>query len=127
MDKANGQINLLVEEFIEQSSVTLYLPEELQCIIDAEDLTSQLLRLKGNKSRATFVLIVPPDKSIALILTEERIILYDSHKHQQHGALIAYSNFEHINIFSIYIEKMVDKYFKSCLPKSNLIYLEMMY
>ena len=117
----------MVEEFIEQSSVPLYLPEEMQCMINAEDLTSHFLRLKGHNSAAPFVLLVPPDKSIALLITEEHILLYDSHKHQQHEALLSYSNLEHINIFSIYIEKMVDKYFKSSLLQSNLIHLEMVY
>ena len=112
----------MVEEFIEQSSVPLYLPEEMQCIMNVEDLTSQCLRLKGHKATATF--IVPPEKGTALIITEGHIILYDSHKHQEHGALIAYSNLEHINILSIYIEKVVVKYFKSSLLQSNLIHLE---
>ena len=115
----------MVEEFIEQSSIPAYMPDEMKCIINADDLEANQIKIKGNKSNGRFVLIVPPDKSMALIMTEDKLILYDSHPHMSHGALISYYNKEQIDIFCNYIEKMVQKYFNSCLLQSNLIHIEM--
>ena len=48
-------------------------------------------------------LIVPPDKSMALVMTEDEIIVYNGHKHMSHGALISYCNIEQFGIFCHYI------------------------
>ena len=114
----------MVEEFIHQTSLPVYMPEDMQCILNANDLAANLIELKDNKPKATFVLIVPPDKSLAIVIDDDMILIYDSHQHLPYGALISYCDTNVLDTFCQYIERMVATYYNSCLLQSNLIHIE---
>ena len=46
LDKPSGQIDFMVEEFTRQNSLPVYVPEEMQCVLDASDLTANITSLK---------------------------------------------------------------------------------
>ena len=117
----------MVGECIQQSSLPVYnMLEEMKCILDANDLAANIVMRKGNKAKATFVLLVSPDKSLAIIVEEAILLLYDSHQHLPHGALISCCDKILLDTFCHYMERIVEKYFNSCLLESNLIHLQMM-
>ena len=45
LDKPNGQVILMVEDFIQQTSLPVYMPEEMQCILNANDLAADMIEL----------------------------------------------------------------------------------
>ena len=49
LDKPSGQVSFTVEGFIQQTSLPVYVPEEMQCILKANDLAANIIKLKGNK------------------------------------------------------------------------------
>ncbi len=96
MNKPGGQVNFMVEEFIQQSDLPLYTPNDVIYVINADHLSAALHMIKGSKPIANCVLIVPPDKSIALTMVGTRIAAFDSHPHTAYGALTALADTQNI-------------------------------
>ena len=58
-------------------------------IINADHLATSLSDIKQQRVRATCVLIVPTNVSIAISILDEKIIAYDSHRLSAFGDLTA--------------------------------------
>ena len=116
----------MVEEFLPQSDLPVYLPRGMEVIINADHLATLLSDIKQQRERASCVLIVPPNISIAISMLHEKIIAYDSHRHSAFGVMIAYSEERNMQEFCRYLEVMIKKHFNSTLLQSNLIYVELL-
>ena len=68
----------------------------------AEDIKETLCQLLQCKGRQAGVLIFPPDRAVALLVTNKRIAIVDSHEHGIYGGMIAVS--EEIQEFIAYLQ-----------------------
>ena len=116
--------NLMVEDVIEQSDVEIFMPRPMIPIIDADQLASSLISLSELSPVVTCVLIVRPDKSMALCIVRGNIWVFDSHRHLEKGALIAFASAKYIHEFCRYLALICEQYFGSGVNGSNLINLE---
>ena len=124
IDPSADTPNLMVEDVIEQSDVEVYMPQPMIPIVDADQLASSLITLSKLSPIVTCVLIVSPDKAMALCIVRGSIWVFDSHRHLERGALIAFASKIYIHEFCQYLTLVCAKYFGSGVNGSNLIHLE---
>ena len=105
-----GQVNLDVSEAIATRSdqFSLMITEDIG-IFSTEFLQSKTQEIVQISEDTCTILIVPPDKSILICFdhTERIMALFESHKHQGYGGLIAVGCYDDIRGFIMYIENMV--------------------
>lgn len=124
IDPSADTPNLMVKDVIEQSDVEVYLPQPMIAILDADQLASRLITLSKLSQIVTCVLIVSPDKAMALCIVRGSIWAFDSHRHLERGALIAFAGVRYIHEFCHYLALVCERYFGSGVNGSNLIHLE---
>ena len=84
--------NLYVEEGIEFSGITLEIVSDMP-FFDYTNMSGHILKdageLLGQQCiNLTYVLILPPDKAMAVLVGDDEIAVFDSHRHGPSGALI---------------------------------------
>ena len=125
LELPDGQPNFAVEEFLQQASLPIYLPNGMQPIVDADDLASKLICYYSGRINTNCVLIMYPNISIALSILYGKVYIYNSHCHGSNGALIAGSSIERLHELCVYLEKMPTHYFGVQLNGCNLIRVDM--
>ena len=122
----DGQPNLSVEEVLQYSNKDLFLhmPQSYVGIFDVKALEEELLILKTNRESFACVLNLPPDKSIAICYSEERIIFLDSHQHGNRGAVVAFAAEKNIKELCIYLDGFFKRNYHMGIYMSNLKLLE---
>lgn len=120
MDVPNHKQSLTVEDFLAKANLPINLPRGIINIIDANHLASNLLAVSTDRAISNFVLIVHPDTSVAITMLHNKVVIYDSHQHAQHGALVAYTGIKHLHEFCSYLNRIFTQYFSSSIKCSNL-------
>ena len=71
------------------------------------------------------VLIVPPDKSMAIIQDNENVCLFDSHSHNGKGGLIMTGKVRNLELFCWMVEDILKRDWNTSLTFSNLSTLKL--
>lgn len=53
-------------------------------------------------------------------MLHNKVVIYDSHQHAQHDALVAYTGIKHLHEFCSYLNRIFTQYFSSSIKGSNL-------
>ena len=124
LPKIDGNQNMYVEDIIQHGHLDLYMSEPWKAVMDLHDLLGQIERLSSQKRKVAMVLIINPDKAMAIIIKNENIYLFDSHFHHMKGAVIACAPVACLEEFCTFIEIFLKKYFNASTKGSNLLPLE---
>ena len=103
----HNQPNLSVEEVIQHSNkdLQLYMPKSFQGITDANALANELFSLAKKYPKYAGVLNIPPDKSVALCMSQGMLCFLDSHRHHNCGAVIAFADQSKVFEMCHYLEQ----------------------
>ena len=122
-----GQVNLDVIEAIATRSdqFSLMITEDIG-IFSTESLQSKMQKIVQISEDTCTILIVPPDKSILICFdhTQRIMALFETHKHQGNGDLIAVRCYDDIRRFIMYIEHMVARDWQTRIPGTNMTVLK---
>ena len=122
-----SQVNLDVREAIATRSdqFSLMITEDIG-IFSTEFLQSKMQEIVQISEDTCTILIVPPDKSILICFdhTKRIMALFESHKHQGYGGLIAVGCYDDIRRFIMYIEHMVARDWQTRIPGTNMTVLK---
>ena len=122
-----SQVNLDVREAIATRSdqFSLMITEDIG-IFSTEFLQSKMQEIVQISEDTCTILIVPPDKSILICFdhTQRIMALFESHKHQGYGGLIAVGCYDDIRRFIMYIEHMVARDWQTRIPGTNMTVLK---
>ena len=114
-----GQVNLDVREAIGTWSdqFSLMITDDIG-IFSTEFLQSKMQEIVQISEDTCTILIVPPDKSILICFdhTQRIMALFESHKHQGYGGLIAVGCYNDISRFIMYIEHTVVRDWQTRIP-----------
>ena len=119
------QPNLDVRQLLQQNDQHF---RKLKIIADmgffsVQDLEDYLTQYHQLHPKFAAVLIVPPDKTMVLCFSQEGICLFESHKHGQHGAVVASSTSGNISNFVRYLQTMVIRDWQTQLQGANVAIL----
>ena len=122
-----GQVNLDVRVAIATRSdqFSLMITEDIG-IFSTEFLQSKMQEIVQISEGTCTILIVPPDKSILICFdhTQRIMALFESHKHQGYGGLIAVGCYDDTRRFIMYIENMVARDWQTRIPGTNMTVLK---
>ena len=124
VNSSDDSPNLMVEEVLENSDVEVYMPHPMIPILNREHLVTNLKSLLETTSNLGCVLIVYPDKAMSLCVYDDRIWVFDSHRHLDRGALIASTSQDYIDDFCKYLDTVCKRFYGYGVEGSNLVYLE---
>ena len=83
-----------------------------------EDLLTKIQQL-STQEMGIAVLIIPPDKSMAIFSNREQLLLVDSHEHGPHGSIIATCPSGCVQDFVTYISRMAREVWNTWCQPSN--------
>ena len=123
----NHQPNLFVEEVIKAIDFPLKIPQQTSLVILTDDIQLQNeidSRLVKSDNIAAFILIVPADKTMLLCSNQQKIYLFESHNHQDKGALLVEKIY--FKELVAYLKNMIKTDWGKDIFVTNLIPLEQM-
>ena len=116
--KTKHQVNLYVEEVLEHSFFSGYMSSAGCSFLMA---TKDLAECVKERKNSLYILICPPDKSMAICTNDDTIFLFDSHQHQNGGALLTTCPLADVEAFAQYVDDMVTRDWRSTLIGANFI------
>ena len=122
------QSNLFVEEVINAVNFPLEKPEQSDTAIVADDksLEAEIKdTLVTAPSKNALIVIVPMDKSMLLCSNDSHLILFESHKHNDKGAVIAMTTKDNTKEMTEFIAEMSRSDWNTTIVGTNLIPMKM--
>ena len=117
LNRPASQPNLEVTEVLNLiHGLNLRIKEDLG-FFTAQDMVNKLEHLVNSEHRECGVLIVPPDKSMAVLVGDGKLGVFDSHKHGLSGGIIAIG--DNIQNFVAYLELMIRRDWNGILNGAN--------
>ena len=116
--------NLTAENFLAKANQPINLPTGIIRIHDEYHLASNLLAMSAGRETTNFVLMVHQHNVVAITMLHNKIFIYDSHQHAQHGALVAYAGIEHLHEFCSYLNRIFKQHFISSINGGNLAQID---
>ena len=93
-------------------------------ITDQVHLTNELKFVCQIPNPSAHLLFVPPDKCMSLLINHQEIVLFESHKHGNNEALIAYCKKSAIDNFVIFFVDMFQQDWGANVAGSNLVQIK---
>ena len=122
------QPNLFVEEVINAVNFPFEKPEQSDTAIVADhksleaEIKDTLVTAPGKNA---LIVIVPMDKSMLLCSNDSRLILFESHKHNDKGAVIATTIKDNTKEMTEFIAEMSRSDWNTTIVGTNLIPMKM--
>eukprot|EP00112_Aurelia_sp_Birch-Aquarium-sp1_P017559 Seg4082.2 transcript_id=Seg4082.2/GoldUCD/mRNA.D3Y31 product="hypothetical protein" protein_id=Seg4082.2/GoldUCD/D3Y31 len=121
LPRIDGHANMYVEDVIQHADLPLYMPQPWDALHNIKLRYEKVSNALQKQKEATMVLIINPDKAMALCIKNGVISLFDSHFHQNKGAAIAYAMLEFLYEFCVYIETFLATYFNTSITGANFL------
>ena len=80
--------------------------------------------MSAGREKKNSVLVVHQHTGVAITMLHNKIVIYDSHQHAQHGALVAYAGIEHLHEFCSYFNRIFKQYLISSVNGSDLAQID---
>ena len=98
---------------------------EIIITTDKQHLKNEItLAALSPKEKNAIILIIPPDKSMLLCYNQNQMVLFESHKHKDKGAIIAVTEKQNTNQIVNYLENLC-KEWNTQLAGTNIIPLKL--
>ena len=115
------QPNLEVDEVLDKMEMPVKIGQGgFRGIYDLPQLKTELSQMFTDKDEMCAIMITPPDKSFTLCKTNRNLILFESHRHCDRGAIIAFTDDDNVADFCDYINTIIVHDWKSTVQYSNL-------
>ena len=115
------QPNLEVDEVLAKMEMPVKIGQGgFRGIYDLSQLKTELSQMFADKDEMCAIMITPPDKSFTLCKTNRKLILFESHRHCDQGAIIAFTDDDNVADFCDYINMIIVHDWKSTVQYSNL-------
>ena len=115
------QPNLEIDEVLDKMEMPVKIGQGgFRGIYDLPQLKTEFSQMFADKDEMCAIMITPPDKSFALHKTNRNLILFESHRHCDRGAIIAFTDDDNVADFCNYINTIMVNDWKSTVQYSNL-------